>query len=61
VSKNEWDTKVGSMKNAVYVQQYGKRHLLGRSNTEQQKFKPVALVIVELHISVSQSVRQLVS
>jgi len=32
VSKDEWDTKEGtskSMKNALYVQQYGKRHLLG--------------------------------
>jgi len=32
LSKDEWDTKEGSgksMKNALYVQQYGKRHLLG--------------------------------
>jgi len=32
VSKDEWDTKEGtgkSMKNALYVQQYGKRHLSG--------------------------------
>jgi len=31
VSKDEWDTKEGtgkSMKKALYVQQYGKRHLL---------------------------------
>jgi len=32
VSKDEWDTKEDtgkSMKNALYVQWYGKRHLLG--------------------------------
>jgi len=32
VNKDEWDTKEGhgkSMKNALYVQQYGKRHLSG--------------------------------
>jgi len=32
VNKDEWDTKKGcdkSMKNALHVQQYGKRHLLG--------------------------------
>jgi len=31
--QNEWDTKEGrgskSMKNALYTQRYGKRHLLG--------------------------------
>ena len=38
VSKDEWDTKedIGkSMKNALYVLQYAKRHLSGRSNVEQ--------------------------
>jgi len=32
VIKNEWDTKEGtgkSMKNTLYVQQYGKRYLSG--------------------------------
>jgi len=32
VNKDEWDTKEGhgkSMKNALHVQWYGKRHLLG--------------------------------
>jgi len=32
VNKDEWDTKKGrgkSRKNALYVQWYGKRHLLG--------------------------------
>jgi len=32
VNKDKWDTKEGrgkSMKNALYVQRYGKRHLLG--------------------------------
>ena len=38
VSKDEWDTKEDtgkSMKNALYVLQYAKRHLLGRRNIEQ--------------------------
>jgi len=38
VSKDEWDTKEDtgkSMKNALYVQRYRKRHLLGRSNVKQ--------------------------
>ena len=38
VSKDEWDTKEDtgkSMKNALYVLQYAKRHLSGQSNVEQ--------------------------
>ena len=38
VSKDEWDTKEDtgkSMKNALYILWYAKRHLLGRSNVEQ--------------------------
>ena len=38
VSKGEWDTKEDtgkSMKNALYVLQYAKRHMSGRSNVEQ--------------------------
>ena len=37
VSKDEWDTKEDtgeSMKNVLYVLQYAKRHLSGRSDTE---------------------------
>ena len=37
VSKDEWDTKEDtgkSMKNALYVLQYAKRHLSGQSNVE---------------------------
>jgi len=48
--EDEWYTKEGfgkSMKNALYVQQYGKRHLLGWSDVKQLKIKPVALAIVE--------------
>jgi len=52
VNKDEWDTKEGrgkSMKNALHVQRYGKRHLSAWSDIEQQKkIKPVALAIVEL-------------
>ena len=55
VSKDEWDTKEDtskSMKNALYVLWYAKRHLRGQSNIEQQKkIKPVALAV-----SISQSV-----
>ena len=29
VSKDEWDTKEDTMKNALYVLQYAKGHLLG--------------------------------
>ena len=38
VSKDEWDTKEDtgkSMKNALYVLQYAKKHLSGRSDIEQ--------------------------
>ena len=38
VSKDEWDTKEDtgkSMKNALYVLQYAKRHLSGQSDVEQ--------------------------
>ena len=38
VSKDEWDTKEDtgkSMKNALYVLWYAKRHLSGRSDVEQ--------------------------
>ena len=37
-AKDEWDTKEDtgkSMKNALYVLQYAKRHLSGRSDIEQ--------------------------
>jgi len=38
VNKDEWDTKEGRgksmMKNALHVQRYGKRHLLGWSDVE---------------------------
>ena len=38
VSQDEWDTKEDtgkSMKNALYILQYAKTHLLGRSDIEQ--------------------------
>jgi len=64
--KDKWDTKEGcgkAMKNALHVQRYGKKHLSGWSNVEQQKIKPVALPIFELHKSegIRQVGRQLVS
>ena len=62
VSKDEWDTKEDtskSMKNALYILRYVKRHLLGRSDISE-KIKPVALAIIELCLSegISQSVRR---
>jgi len=63
VNKDEWDTKEcrgKSMKNALHVQRYGKRHLLGWSDVEQQKNQArsqVALAIVELRKSESVSGR----
>jgi len=63
VSKDEWDKKEGtgkSMKNALYVKRYGKRHLSSWNDIKQwKKIKPVALAIVELHKS--EGIRQLVS
>ena len=61
VSKDEWDTKEDtgkSMKNALYILRYSKKHFLGRSDVEQRKIKPVALAIIELRLSegISQSV-----
>jgi len=54
VNKDEWDTKEGrgkSMKNALHVQWYSKRHLSGWSDIEQRKIKSVALAIAELRES----------
>jgi len=66
VNKDEWYTKEAcakSMKNALYVQLYGKRHLSGCSNVEQWKNQPVALAIVELreYEGIRQAGGQLVS
>ena len=47
-NKDEWDTKEDtgkSIKNALYVLRYAKRHLSGQSN------KPIALVIIKLRLS----------
>jgi len=55
-----WTKDTGkSMKNALHLQRYGKRHLLGWSNIEQRKIKPVALAIVEL--CELEGIRQVVS
>jgi len=62
VNKDEWYTKEGrtkSMKNALYVQRYGKRHLSCWSDVKQRKIKPIALAIVELRES--EGIRQAVS
>jgi len=59
VNKDEWDTKEGrgkSMKNALYIQWYGKRHLSAEATSNRKKIKPVALAIVEL--CKSEGIRQ---
>ena len=66
VSKDEWDTKEDtgkSMKNALYVLRYAKRHLSGRSDVEQWKNQAVALAVIELCLSesISQLLTQSVS
>jgi len=62
VSKDEWDTKEGtgkSIKNALYVQQYGKRQFSGWGDIKQQKNQTRSLAIVKLHES--EGIRQAVS
>jgi len=64
VNKNEWYTKEGrgkSMKNALCVQRYGKRHLSGWSDVEKQKNQARSVshcwvMRVWRHQAVSQSV-----
>ena len=54
VSKDECDTEEytgKSMKNALYVLQYAKRHLSGRATSNREKIKPVDLAVIELHLS----------
>ena len=54
VSKDEWDTKEDtgkSMKNALYVLWYAKRHCRAEATSNSEKIKPVALAVIELHLS----------
>jgi len=54
VNKDEWDTKEDtgkSMKNALHVQRYGKRHLSAEATSNSEKIKSVALAIAELRES----------
>ena len=49
VSKDEWDTKEDtgkSMKNALYVLRYAKRHRRAEATSSSEKIKPVALVML---------------
>jgi len=66
VNKDERDTKEGrgkSMKNALHVQRYGKRHFSAEVMLNSEKIKPlassVALAIVELRES--EGIRQAVN
>ena len=61
VSKDEWDTKEGtgkSMKSALYVYCSMPKGTCATSNSE--KIKPIALPVIELHLSegISQAVSQ---
>jgi len=59
VSKNECLSTDKSKKNALYVQQYGKRYLSGWSDVEQQKkIKPIASGYMSLKASGRQADRQ---
>jgi len=53
VSKDEWDTKEGpgkSMKNALYVHRYGKRHFCTEAMLNNEKNQAyIALTIAKLH------------
>jgi len=51
VSKDEWNTKEGSsksMKNALHVLRYAKRHLLSQSGIEQWKNQARSLVLCRI-------------
>jgi len=69
VSKDEWNTKEGtgkSMKNALYVQWYGKKRFSYWSDIKQQKNQACSLshcrvTLARRHQSVRQLFRQLVS
>ena len=61
VSKDEWDTKEDtgkSIKNTFYVLQHAKGTSRAKATSNSEKIKPVALAIIELHLSegISQSV-----
>ena len=54
VSKDEWNTKEDtgkSMKNALYVLRYAKRHLSGWATSNSEKIKPTALAVIKLCLS----------
>ena len=62
VSKDEWDTKEytgKSMKNALYVLLYAKRHCQAEATSNSEKIKPIALAVIELRSS--EGIRQSVS
>ena len=62
VSKDEWDTKVDtgkSMKNALYVLWYAKKHVPAEAKLNSEKIKPVASAIIELRLS--EGISQLLS
>ena len=64
VSKDEWDTKEDtgkSMKNALYILQYAKRHLYAEAMLNSEKIKPVAVIKLCLSEGTSQAVSQSVS
>ena len=66
VSKDEWDIKEDtgkSMKNALYIWRYAKRHQWAKATSNSEKIKPVALAVIKISLSecISQSVTYTVS
>jgi len=54
VSKDEWNTKEGpgkSMKNVLYILRCAKSTSKDEATSNSKKIKPVALAVIELHLS----------
>ena len=54
ISRDEYNSKEDSgksLKNALDVLQYAKRHLLAEAAFNSEKIKPIALAVIELRFS----------
>jgi len=61
IGEPRWMEVTGkSMKNALYVQQYGNRHLSGWSDIEQWKNQACSLIVI-IELRESEGIRQAVS
>ena len=64
VNKDEWVTKEDtgkSMKNALYVQRYAKRHLSGQSDVEQRKNQSRSFNLAVIELRLSEGISQLLT